>query len=181
MSSDLSALLSATFHSGGCQHLIELVHQRDEAATRRLASLEVSVFDAAGKLLLSECVDPSQEILDLGSLLRGFGSSVMVLFDARYDARVFPYRPHHYGYLRRTGSPLPPLYYAVNAVLGGVPDRIGATGINNFETYLFLRRRLAEQHSVVLGNVSRFSEAEAKIIAYYGGSRVRETVVLAPK
>jgi hypothetical protein len=182
MSSELSALLSATFHSEGCQHLIELVHQRDEAAKRRLASLQVSVFDAAGNLRLTESVDPLQEILDLSSLLgKDLRSPVMVVFDARYDARVFPYRPHHYGYLRRAGSPLPPLYYAVNAVLGGVPDRIGATGINNFETYLFLRRPRPECHSVLLGNVSRFSEAKASVLTYYGETCLTETVVLVPK
>jgi hypothetical protein len=105
----------------------------------------------------------------------------MVLFDARYDEAVFPYRPHHYAYLHRRGSPQPSLYYAVNAVLGGVPDRIGATGLNNFETYLFLRRGAGERHAVLLGNVSRFVPGEAQVTTYYAGTRHTREVTLPPK
>jgi hypothetical protein len=105
----------------------------------------------------------------------------MLVFDARYDERIFPYRPHHYGYLHRRGAPTPPLYYAVNAVLGGVPDRIGATGINNFETYLFRRQGVIGRHSLVLGNVSRFSTAKAQVFSYYGDNRVAQDVELEPK
>jgi hypothetical protein len=106
---------------------------------------------------------------------------VMIAFDARYEQRIFPYRPHHYAYLHRRGSPAPPLYYAINAVLGGVPDHIGATGINNMETYLFRGSAFAERYSILLGNLSRFSGAEAQLFAYYGAERVANEVALAPK
>jgi hypothetical protein len=184
MSSDLSALLSATFYEAGDEHRIELIHQRDRAARRRLASLDLAVYDPEGKNLAAVPMDTHQEILDLGALVgavAGGRSRVMVLLDARYDERIFPYRPHHYGFLHRRGSTAPPLYYAVNAVLGGVPDRIGATGLNNFETYMFLRRALAERHSVLLGNPARFSTAEARVTAYYATGRASQVVALAPK
>jgi hypothetical protein len=182
MSSSLSALLSVTFYEAGDDHLIELVHQRDIGARRRLASLEVEVYGPDGKSLGVVPIDPRQEVLDLGALTKATQTGhprVMIVFDARYDERIFPYRPHHYGYLHRRGSSTPPLYYAVNAVLGGVPDRIGATGINNFETYLF--RRQGGRHSLVLGNVSRFSTAKAQLFSYYGDTRVAQDVALEPK
>lgn len=184
MSSNLSALMSATFYEGGYDHLIELVHQRDAAAHRRLASLEVTLYDAEGKMLHILPVDPRQEILDLDALVQQITGSlerVLVVFDARYDERVFPYRPHHYAFLHRRGSSVPPLYYAVNAVLGGVPDRIGATRFNHFETYLFLNRPLAERYSLLLGNLSRFAAAEAQVFAYYDGDRTTRLVILQPK
>jgi hypothetical protein len=105
----------------------------------------------------------------------------MVVFDAHYDERVFPYRPHHYAYFHRRGSAAPPLYYAVTSALGGVPDRIGATGINNFETYLFRRRGFAERYSLMLGNLSRFSTAQADVFTHYGTTRVSQEVAIAPK
>src|SRR6185295_11018195 len=117
-------------------------------------------------------------------LARGYlggRSRVMIVFDARYDERIFPYRPHHYGYLHRRGAPTPPLYYAVNAALGGVPDRIGATGINNFETYLFRRQGVIGRHSLLLGNVSRFSTAKAQVFSHYGDRRVAQEIALEPK
>ena len=184
MSSDLSALMSATFYERGYDHLVELVHQRDAAARRHLASLDVTVYDAEGKALCALPVDPRQEILDLGMLLRDVGGlpdRVMVVFDARYDEKIFPYRPHHYAYFHRSGSSTPPLYYAVNAVLGGVPDRIGTTRFNHFETYLFLNRPLAERYSLMIGNASRFAVAEAQIFAYYDGGRTTHEVTLTPK
>ena len=176
--------MSATFYEAGYDHLVELVHQRDAAAHRRLASLDVSVYESDGKALRTLPVDPQQEILDLGALLQEYTAErgrLMVVFDARYDDRVFPYRPHHYAYFHRRGSSMPPLYYAVNAALGGVPDRIGATGINNFETYLFLRRPFAERFALLLGNLSRFASAEAQVFAYYGGERTTREVLLGPK
>src|SRR5262249_15306415 len=105
----------------------------------------------------------------------------MVTLDARYDERIFPYRPHHYALLHRLGSETPPLYYAVNAVLGGVPDRIGATNINNFETYMFRRRPFAARYSLLLGNLARFAAAEAQVTTYYGGQRALVETTLAPK
>lgn len=184
MSSRPSALLSATFWEPGYEHLVELVHQRDAEAIRHLASLDLTLYDETGKELASLPQDSAHEILDLDRLVRdvaGAEHRVMVLFDARYDERIFPYRPHHYGYLHRRGAPTPSLYYAVNAALGGVPDRIGATGINNFETYLFRREGVVGRHSLLLGNVSRFSAAKAQVFSYYGDRRVAQDVALEPK
>lgn len=177
-------MLSVTFHETGDDHLIELVHQRDPAARRHLASLDVGIYAPAGQLLGKVTIDPRQETLDLGRLAGEHVAThprVMVAFDARYDERIFPYRPHHYGYLHRPGSSAPPLYYAVNATLGGVPDRIGATGINNFETYLFRTCGVAGRHSLMLGNVSHFSPVKAQVFTYYGDSRLAHEVVLEPK
>jgi hypothetical protein len=180
-----SALLSATFYEDGYEHLVELVHQRDADARRRLHSLDIALYDADGKPVASVPADPGQEVLDLGALVAAHAAGagrLMVLFDARYDERIFPYRPHHYAYLHRRGSNQPSLYYAVNAVLGGVPDRIGATGMNNFETYLFLRHGTGERHhSVLLGNPSRFVPGEAQVTTYYRGARHSRDVTLAPK
>lgn len=184
MSSERSPLLSATFHEQGCDHLVELVHQRDEHARRHLTSVDVAIYDASGKALGDLPVDPRDEIVDLARLLAGHGRAgerFMVVFDARYDERIFPYRPHHYALVHPRGSASPPLYYAVNAVLGGVPDRIGATGINNFETYLFLRRHLPARPGLALGNLSRFASAEAQVFTYYGAARLTQTVMLEPK
>lgn len=176
--------MSATFHEAGYAHVVELVHQRDRAARRQLASLRLDAYDAAGHHRFGADVAPGLEILDLGALVdptsRAHGR-LLVVFDARYEPRVFPYRPHHYAYLHRPGAPGPPLYYAVNATLGGVPDRIGAVALNNFETYLFLDRSLPERYAVVLGNLSRFARAEAEVITYYGGARYAEELVLPPK
>jgi hypothetical protein len=184
MSSELDALMSATFHEGGYAHLVELVHQRDRAARRRLHSVRLTVYDEDGGQHLDVALDPGLEILDLAALLeepsRRLGR-LLVVFDARYDPRIFPYRPHHYGYLHRQGSAVPPLYYAVNATLGGVPNRIGAVALNNFETYLFLDRPLRGHHAVALGNLSRFAAADAEVVSYYDGTRHVEAVRLGPK
>jgi hypothetical protein len=183
MSSELAALMSATFHEAGTVHRVELVHQKDPGARRHLDSVRVDAYDAVGRRHVSAILDPRQEILDLETLLgeagRAYGR-LLVVFDARYDPRIFPYRPHHYAYLHRRDSTAPPLYYAINATLGGVPDRIGAVALNNFESYLFLDRPLAERYAVVLGNLSRFAAADADVVTYYDGGR-HETVRLAPK
>lgn len=184
MSSKLCALLSATFWEPGSEHLVELVHQRDAPARRHLSSLDIAMYDVEGKALGDTSVDPRQDTIDLTALvgnIAGAPDRVMVTLDARYDERVFPYRPHHYAFVHRRGSDAPPLYYAMNAVLGGVPDRIGATNINNFETYLFRRRPFAARYSVMLGNLARFAPAEAQVFLYYGDERVTRDVVLAPK
>jgi hypothetical protein len=187
MSSNAScALLSATFHEPGYQHLIELIHQRDPAAHRRLAAVDLTVYDADGGTVLTAPLDPQLETFDLAAALDGVTAAagrLMAVFDARYDERVFPYRPHHYGYLHARGSALPSLYYAVNAVLGGVPDRIGTTSINNFETYLFRRGGGgdSERYAVVVGNLSRYATAEAQVFTYRGAERTARTVTLAPK
>jgi hypothetical protein len=184
MARQLSALMSATFHEAGYEHLVELVHQRDADARRRLHSLRLDVYATDGQALESFDVDPHREILDLEALVGGLGRAhgrLMVVFDARYDARIFPYRPHHYAYLHRPGADAPPLYYAINATLGGVPDRIGAVALNNFESYLFLQRPLAEAYAVMVGNLSRFDTVQAQVFAYYGGERQTHEVVLWPK
>lgn len=184
MSSNVSALLSVTFCEPGDDLLVELIHQRDRAARRRLASLDLSLYDAQGKGLGTFPVDTRQEILDLGALVRSLSGApprVMALFDARYDERIFPYRPHHYAFLHRRASRSPALYYAINAVLGGVPDRIGATGLNNFETYVFLRRPFAERYAILLGNPARFSTAEAQVTSHYEAARTQQDVALPPK
>jgi len=184
MSSDRCALLSATFWEDGYRHLIETVHQRDPLAHRHLETLVIAVHDPAGALLGEKPVDPRQELLDLGALVReaaGIVPRAMVTLEARYDERVFPYRPHHYAFLHRPGSDAPPLYYAVNAVLGGVPDRVGATNMNNFETYVFRRQPFATRYAVLLGNLARFAPAEARVTAYYADRRMPVEVALPPK
>jgi hypothetical protein len=184
MSNSLSALMSATFYERGYDHHVEIIHQRDAEARRRLESLEVALYDAGGTLLATPPVDPGQDILDLGALVHGATSGaerVMVVLDARYDDAVFPYRPHHYAYLHRAGSTAPPLYYAINAVLGGVPDRVGATNINNFETYVFRHEPFEERYSLLLGCLSRFVPAQAQVFTYYGSRRIAQDITLAPK
>ncbi len=184
MSSSLSALLSGTFYENGYDHRVEIIHQRDAGAHRRLESLDVALYDKDGALLATPAVDPGLEILDLGALVRGATDTrerVMVVLDARYDEAIFPYRPHHYAYFHRAGSTAAPLYYAVNATLGGVPDRVGATNINNFETYVFRQRPFAETYSLLLGCLARFVPVQAQVFAYYGSRRVARDVTLAPK
>jgi len=184
MSNSLSGLLSATFHEAGYDHLVELVHQRDTHERRRLASLDVAVYAPDGTPLHGAALDPTSEALDLARLVAaipGAPTRVFVTFDARYDERVFAYRPHHYGYLHRRAGASASLYYAVTAALGGVPDRIGNTKINNFESYLFMPLGGAELRSVLLGNVARFAPAQVEVITYYGRARNASTVTLAPK
>jgi hypothetical protein len=184
MSSNISGLLSATFAEPGYEHLVELVHQRDAAGRRRLEALDVELYDANGRELAARAVDPRDEVLDLGTLIGEVlqpGERALVLFDARYDERVFPYRPHHYAYLHRMASGDPPLYYAVNATLGGVPDRIGAERLNNFETYLFRARPFAERYSLLLGSAARFADVEARVTCYYASTTTTTTVTLAPR
>src|SRR3989442_11680674 len=127
--SSSSALCSATFVDPGYDHLVELVHQRDRVGHRRLESLELELYEPGGASLGRTAVDTRQDTLDLAALVaaRAPGvARVMVTFDARYDSRVFPYRPHHYAHPKLRDSLDPPLYYAFNAPLGGVPDRSAA-------------------------------------------------------
>ena len=184
MSSSLSGLVSATFAEPGYEHLVELVHQRDASGRRRLEALAVELYDADGRELAARAVDPRDEVLDLGKLIgevRHPGARALVQFDARYDPQAFPYRPHHYAYLHRIASGDPPLYYAVNATLGGVPDRIGAERLNNFETYLFRARPFAERYSLLLGSAARFADVEARVTCYYASTSTTTAVTLAPK
>src|SRR4030095_13132122 len=136
MSSKLCGLMSATFHEPGYTHHVELVTQRQPVPRLRLASRLLSVYDPQGTMLREIDLDPSEETLDLAGLLWDIESThprLMVVFDARYDERVFPYRPHHYAYLHGRDSALPPLYYAVNAALGGGAHRLHNTRVNNFQ------------------------------------------------
>lgn len=179
-----SGLLSATFHEPGYRHLIELVHQRDLQANRHLAALEIAAYDAAGRQRGRAGVDTRLGTVDLADLLEASATGaerLLVVFDARYEPARFPYRPHHYAYLQRAGSARPPLYYAVNATLGGVPDRVGTTRLNHFETYLFLQRGPVQRSTLLLGNLSRFAAARADITAFYGPSRLEQAVALSPK
>jgi hypothetical protein len=186
MSSSLSALGSATFHEDGHDHLVELVHERAADAGRRLVSLDLALYDAEGKALASEPVDPREAILDLAAFVArhapGCGR-VLAVFDARFDGRTFLHRPHHYGYLHRRASASPPLYYAVTASRGGVPDRLaGRVHIQpHFESYLFLERGVADRVSVLLANLGRFVPGEAQISSYYGSERVVRDVSLDPR
>ena len=176
--------MSATFHEAGYAHVVELVHQKDRDARRHLSAVRVDAYDAGGHHHLGAEIDPAQDVVDLDAVLgetaRAHGR-LLVVFDARYEPRIFPYRPHHYGYLQRRDSPAPPIYYAVNATLGGVPDRIGAVALNNFECYLFLDRPLQEDYAIAVGNLSRFAPTEAEVVSYYEGTRHVEDVRLAPK
>ena len=184
MSSSDCGLLSATFYEPGYDHVVELVHQRDPAAQRRLRSVTLTFYAETGEALAERAVDTAEETFDLAAEaapLVGARPRVMAALDARYDARVFPYRPHHYAYLHRRGSASPPLYYAVSAALGGVPDRIDATRLNNFETYLFRPAPPQQRYAVVLGNLARLADAEVQITAHYGEASARQTVALAPR
>jgi hypothetical protein len=178
-----SGLLSATFHQPGYRHLVELVHQRDLEERRQLTALAVTAYDAGGHLRGEVAVDVRQGVVDLAELLGADGARerLLVIFDARYEAAVFPYRPHHYAYLHRDESVRPPLYYAVNATLGGVPDRVGTTRFNHFETYLFPKVASAQRATLLVANLSRFVPARAEITTYYGADRAEQAVDLGPK
>jgi hypothetical protein len=182
MSSSICGLLSATFAEPGYDHMIELIHQRDGAARRALRSLEAFAYAEDGTPRGGGPVPTHLDVVPLDAVAApAAGERLMVLFDARYDARIFPYRPHHYGYLHRRGSPAPSLYYAVNAVLGGLPDRVENPKINNFETYLFLRDPRGTRFSLLLGNAARLATAEAQVVVHAGGERASREVRLAPK
>jgi hypothetical protein len=179
-----SGLLSATFHEPGYQHLLELVHQRDLDARRHLESLELTAYDAEGALQRQASVDARQPVVDLADLLERPeppGGRLLVVLEARYDPGIFPYRPHHYAYLHRGGSLGAPLYYAVNATMGGVPDRVGASRFNHFETYVFLRGAPTPRAALLLGNPSRFATARAEVTIHYDQRRIEHGVELGPK
>ncbi|MGH7894887.1 MAG: hypothetical protein ACREQL_09470, partial [Candidatus Binatia bacterium] len=185
MSSELSALLSVAYHEPGDEHLVELVHQQDPAAPRRLASLALDVYASDGRHLYRVDVDPELEVLDLGEALAkhaGITDRLMVTFDTRYDERIFQHRrPHHYAFVHRRGSAAPPVYYAVNSVLGGFARRTDAVRLHNFETYLFVRRVLPQRYSLLLGNPSRFAQAEAQVVTHFGTERRTREVTIAPR
>ena len=91
----ISGLLSATFHEPGYCHLVEMVHQRDLDARRHLASLRVAAHNPSGFLHRSVAVDPNLGVVDLAILLGPLTPEAVrlfVLFDARSDPDLFPYR-----------------------------------------------------------------------------------------
>jgi len=143
------------------------------------------VVDALATWLFTPSADASANLLAEGadsSRIHMVGNIMVDSLLASLDlARSSPIREELGLEGRSYEAYQPPLYYAVNAVLGGVPDRIGATGINNFETYLFLRRHLAMRPGLALGNPSRFATAEAQVFTYYGAERQTQNVVLEPK
>jgi hypothetical protein len=142
--------MSATFHEPGYTHHVELVHQRDPVARRRLASLLLSVYNPQGTMLREIDLDPSEETLDLAGLLRDIESThprLMVVFDARYDERVFPYRPHHYAYLHARERAAAALLRR-ERTSAGFPTASTTRGSITFETYVF-KRHPAED---ILGN-----------------------------
>jgi hypothetical protein len=185
MSSELTALLSVAYHEPGDEHLVELVHQQDLAAPRRLASLALDVYASDGRRLDRVEIDPARDVLDLGDALAkytGATNRFMVAFDARYDEKAFPhFRPHHYAFVRRPGSSAPPVYCAVNSVLGGFASGTSAVRLHNFETYLFARRPLPQRYSLLLGNLSRFVPAEAQVVSHFGAERRTREVTIAPR
>src|SRR5438132_10148464 len=99
MSNNLGALLSATFYERGYEHLVEVIHQRDDASRRRLDALDVAVWDEAGGRLTSPPVDPGREILDVEALVAAVPAAparVMVTFDARIDPPSTPHLTYPY-------------------------------------------------------------------------------------
>lgn len=183
MSNNLFPLLSATFYEPSYTHYVELVHQRDADGWKRLENCEFLFYDMDGREVGRQPVDPSLDVIDLGALTRTVAPSrerIMVMIDSRYDTTVFPYRPHHYGFFHRDGSRLAPVYYAVNAVMGGVPNRIGAVAINNFEVFLFFRDPGKTRYSVMLGNPSRFATAQVTVFTHYGDAALTKNVCTLP-
>lgn len=176
----MRALLSATFYERGESHVIEKVHQ---AGHRELASLSLSCYDGPGQRLGTIELGSRNETVDLAELadiVPMCPRRLMVTFDARYDERQWPYRPHHYG-LRRSRKG-PPLYYAVNAVLGGVPDTIGATTVNNVERFTFPPEHHGQEYALLLGSLSRYVATDVYVAKIYGhGAAVaRQMLTLKP-
>lgn len=89
---------------------LEVIHQR--RWRHRLEALTITAWDEEGHPVSGWAIDPQTQWVDLTERLSGFGSNrLLVVCDARYDTRLFPYRPHHY--LHVDGDP--PLYLALNA------------------------------------------------------------------
>lgn len=161
----IRALLSGTFHTPGDTHLVETVHQREPG--KLLESLGITLYASDGTRLSAFLCSPDEEIIDLEALPPyDPAERLMVTFDARYDDAIFPYRPHHYGFRHRPGSDTPPLYYALNAVLGGVPAPIGVVALNNFETYVIPPGAPGMRYSVLVGNLSRHTTANVTVTSY---------------
>lgn len=145
MRSDEGALLSGTVCRPDEIHHIELIHQRQPGV--RLTSIDLWLYGADGTRVVTP-LDPGLEIYQLPAV----ATDTMVAFDVRYRIKDFrSYRPHHYGYRRTANAETPPLYYALNAVRGAIPARVGRIGPQNIESAMLpdgLRYR------VFLGNLS---------------------------
>jgi hypothetical protein len=178
----MHAILGAavgTFYEHGYDHRVD--HSPADAGAPAAGVLEVTLYDEDGALA-TPAVDPGLEV-STGRLVGKATSTqerVMVA-STRGTTTPSPVPPHHYAYFHRRGSTAAPLYYAVNAALGGVPDRIGATNINIFETYVFRQQPFAETYSLLLGCLARFVPVQAQVFAYYGSRRIARDVTLAPK
>lgn len=185
MSSNLCALLSATFYEEGYSHYVEIVHQRDCDKRKRLEKLNFLFYAPDGKELGRRSIDPNQNLVDLRALVHSvtnFRERIMVLTEVLYDANIFPYRPHHYALFHREGSKTAPVYYAFNAALGGVPDRIGAVSINHLSVFLFPNHAHEMDFSVIIGNPSRFATVKVNLLSHYeGGVLKARSCRLPPK
>lgn len=103
-------LVSAGFWWSPLALQLEVIHQR--RWRHRLESLTITAWDEDGHPVSAWAVDPRTQWVDLTARLAPFGSRrLLFVCDARYDARLFPYRPHHYVHV--DGDP--PLYLALNA------------------------------------------------------------------
>lgn len=176
----MRALLSATFYERGESHVIEVVHQR---MGRVLQSLTLSFYDEPGRHLGTYFFHGDTGTIDLqeyaGLQIPMAPRRLMAALEARYDERVFPYRPHHYGF--RRGDTGPGLYYAVNAVLGGVPESIGATHVNNVESMTFPADHRGMTWALLMGNLSHFAPAGVRVVTSYGSHRESHPVTIGPK
>ena len=149
----IRALLSIAFHVPGQRQRFEVVHQ----AKGKLASLTLREYhdDGTPNGVTENC--PVSGVRWSSSDTRPY----MLEFDATYDDRIFSYRPHHYGWIEGD----PPLYYAVNAVWGGIPDSLPVTGMPWIETYWF-RKHSGMDFSVVVGNPSRLAAADVLVKSF---------------
>ena len=105
----------------------------------------------------------------------------MVAFDARYSAQVFPYRPHHYGYLQRSARGAAALLRGQR----GAGRRAGSDRQYPDQQLRDLRvqpPRPRRAYSLLLGNLSRFAPVQVQVFGYYGdGARTTEEISLTPK
>ena len=164
----IDGLLSATFLEPDTEHLIEVVHEGGS-----LDALVCRSYDAAGRQL-DERDHLGEAIIDTGRV----AARTMYLLDTRYDPEAFPYRPHHYGWLTPLGGT--PVYYGVNAVMGGAPERLGpAVSRGNHEGYIFPRGG-RQQWSLYLGNCSRFATTHAHVVCESPDHESDDVVTLVP-
>lgn len=185
MSNNIYPLLSVTFCEKGYTHFIELIHQRDIENRKRLKNAALSFFDENGGELYRQTVDTNIDTIELSALADQFlesKSRIMVTMDSRYDTAIFPYRPHHYAFFHKNGSKKPPVYYAINGALGGLPNRINPVANNHHSVFMFFDVPEKMVYSVMVGNLSRFSTVKNSIsVCYKNGETVTKTVEMPPK